>query len=101
MITKEQLSLCAKGLNPRDFTRFAERVSALDGVCGAMVRKHAEIADGNSPDLLPAWVDGAIEDDAALSAANIGQTPEIAKAWWEWTYADGPSPITNILGEVI
>jgi hypothetical protein len=107
LMTEEQLLQCARGLGPRDFARFARRVSRIDPVLGETVHLHAEAADGNSPDLLDGldsadygWIYGTLQNDLELWERGYN-TPELARAWWIWKYQDGPEPMTSLSGEVL
>ena len=79
-MTQLELLNLTNGLGPRDFEGFAARVTMLDPVLGETVKMHAEAADGNSPDLIPHWIDGALDDQISLREQEC-QTPEQARAW--------------------
>lgn len=78
------------GLGARDFHGFAERVAELHQPVARTVALHAQYADGNSPDLLPGWVDGTVNDWAELTKRRI-TTPEAAEAWWMERYSEPDS----------
>jgi len=85
MITSEILKSIASGLNPRDYAKFAEAVTAIDPVLGATVQMHAKAADANSPDLAD-WVGHTMDDARALDLDDV-TTVEGARAWWLSRYA--------------
>jgi len=87
--TTQELSLddlirLTRGLGPRDFSAWARRVYYICHPLGAVQRLHADVADGNSPDLRE-WPELAYKEMILLDDAGI-LTAEAARKWWKKRY---------------
>jgi hypothetical protein len=91
---RQQITDAAFGLSQRDFGGFAARIKLIDKVLAKTVELHADAADGNSPDLVPSWIDGTLEDAEALAKNEI-TTRAAASVYWTVRYGPDDDSMTE------